>query len=120
MRRPPAVHVDPEWFADGEIGRQTATFDTYFRGGDERTLAIVADYFVSQLEEPLRSSVEMCVMQNIPYAEAAKYIGEMRGKTTDPKTVWRWAKQGVGQLGRMFEAAKWTGAIEPRIPEEES
>jgi DNA-directed RNA polymerase specialized sigma24 family protein len=116
VRTPPAVHVDPDWFNDGQIGVQTATTDHYFIRSDERTMAIVADYFVSQLEEPIRSAVEMCIMQNLSYEEAAQAISLTRGKNTDRKTVWRWARKGVEELQKMFSAAQWAGAISEKVP----
>ena len=109
--------VDPEYFASGEIGAQTADHDEYFKQGGEKTLRILIGYFVEQLEEPKRTAVQMCVMQGHSYAQAARVIGEERGRDTDPKTVWRWARKGLQDLARMLDAAKWAPAIEPKLPE---
>ena len=118
MRRPARTTLDPVVLESGEIGRQTATVDTYFTNEVEPTLGIVVHQFLEQLEEPQRSAVEMCIMKRMTYKEAAEWFTIERGRKTDPKTVWRWARQGVERLGRMFRNAKWTTAIEPRILDE--
>lgn len=117
MRRPKTAIIPPEYFASGDIGEQTADHDEYFKPGNEKTLRILVGYFVDRLNEPQKTSVQMCIMEGFSYAEAAKQISVERGRKTDPKTVWRWAHQGVQDLARMFDAAKWAPAIEPRLPE---
>jgi DNA-directed RNA polymerase specialized sigma24 family protein len=99
----------------GDIGRQTADVDTYVASGVEPTLRIVVHQFLEQLQEPQRAAVEMCIMKRMTYKEAAEWFTLERGVKTDPKTVWRWAQQGVDRLGTMFSNAKWATAIEPRI-----
>ena len=118
MRRPARTTLDPAALESGSIGAQTATEDTYFDGGVEPTLRIVVTHFLERLEEPQKTAVEMCIMKRMTYKEAAEWFTAERGRTTDPKTVWRWAQQGVQQLARMFERAKWATAIEPRILDE--
>lgn len=115
MRRPKTAIVSPEYFDSGEIGRQTANPDGYFKTINETTLKIVIDHFVQRLPDNHRAAVEMCVMQGLSYATAAEHFTVERGITTDPKTVWRWANKGIEQLTRMFENAKWAASIEPRM-----
>ena len=117
MRRPRRTTLDPAALESGDIGRQTAVEDTYFDGGVEPTLRIVMHHFLEKLQEPQKTAVEMCIMKRMTYKEAAEWFTAERGKTTDPKTVWRWAQQGVAQLATMFENAKWTHGIDPRIPD---
>lgn len=119
MSRSPEVLLDPEYLASGSIGAQTASEDEYFRTGNEPTLRIVVDYMLQQLEEPQRTAVQMCIMERISYAQAAQWFSSERGKKTDPKTVWRWAQQGVEQLARMFEKAGWAAQIVPKLDFEE-
>lgn len=119
MRRPRTVTIDPSYLTSGDIGAQTAHYDTPFESDAEPTLRIVVDYFLQKLEEPQRTAVQMCVMEGISYAQAAEWFSGERGIKTDPKTVWRWAKQGVERLGKMFERAGWAKAIEPRLLFEE-
>ncbi len=115
MRRPARTSLDPAAMESGDIGRQTADVDTYFASGVEPTLRIVVHQFLEQLQEPQRAAVEMCIMKRMTYKEAAEWFTLERGVKTDPKTVWRWAQQGVDRLGTMFSNAKWATAIEPRI-----
>lgn len=115
MRRPRRTTLDPAALESGQIGSQTATEDRYFDGGVEPTLRIVVQNFVARLDEPQRTAVEMCIMKRVTYKEAAEWFTLERGKTTDPKTVWRWAQQGLAKLAIMFDNAKWASAIEPRI-----
>lgn len=112
MRRPKPTTIDAAWFETGAIARQTASLDRYFRTGEvDETLRIIIDAFVQQLAEPQRSAVEMCLMQGMTYAEAAGVMGAQRGRRTDPKTVWRWARQGAHQLRSMLVAARWTSEM---------
>jgi DNA-directed RNA polymerase specialized sigma24 family protein len=115
MRRPARTTLDPAVLESGDIGRQTANVDEYFDGGVEPTLRIVVHHFLAQLEEPQRTAVEMCIMKRMTYKEAAEWFTLERRVKTDPKTVWRWAQQGIERLGMMFRNAKWANAIEPRI-----
>jgi DNA-directed RNA polymerase specialized sigma24 family protein len=74
---------------------------------------------LQQLEPNQRTAVQMCVMEGLSYAAAAKTIGLERGIKTDPKTVWRWARNGVQALGKMFERSGWAGMMEPKLLFEE-
>ena len=118
MRRPARTTLDPAALESGDIGRQTAVTDRYFDGDVEPTLRIVVGHFLERLPEPQKTAVEMCIMKRMTYKEAAEWFSAERGRVTDPKTVWRWAQQGVEQLAKMFERAKWATAIEPRILDE--
>jgi len=113
------VLIDPEYLASGDIGSQTAHYDTYFRTNTEPTLRIVVDYMLGQIRDPQRAAVQMCVMERISYAKAAEWFTVQRGKKTDPKTVWRWAQQGVKQLADMFGKAGWAAKLDPRLDFEE-
>ena len=117
MRRPRVAVIPPEYFDSGEIGNQTAGADRYFTSTSEPTLRIMFDHFLSKLPEPQKSAVEMCIMSGITYEQAAEYISVDRGANTDRKTVWRWAQQGVEMLGKMLNAAGWTAAISPKVPD---
>jgi DNA-directed RNA polymerase specialized sigma24 family protein len=118
VRRPRRTTLDPAALESGEIGRQTSAEDAYFNGGVEPTLRIVVHHFLERMQDPQKSAVEMCIMKNMTYKEAAGWFTLERGRRTDPKTVWRWAQQGVAQLATMFENAKWAHGIDPRIPSE--
>lgn len=115
MRRPRTAVISPDYFDSGEIGRQTAGDDEYFSSLEESTLKIVIDHFIQRLPDLHRAAVEMCIMQNVTYADAAEILSVQRGVRTDPKTVWRWAQKGVAQLAEMFDNAKWTASLEPRM-----
>jgi len=115
VNRSPEVLLDPEYLASGDIGLQTAHYDTYFRTNTEPTLRIVVDYMLSQIPDPQRTAVQMCVMERISYAKAAVWFTEHRNKRTDPKTVWRWAQQGVSKLSDMFGRAGWAAQLDPRL-----
>lgn len=78
-------------------------------------MKIVIDHFIQRLPDNHRAAVEMCIMNNITYADAAEHFTVMRGMKTDPKTVWRWAQKGVAQLTEMFANAKWAATMEPKI-----
>lgn len=112
MRRPRQTTLDPALLDGGLIGSQTASIDKYFESGEaDDVLTIVVQNFVDKLNEPRKTAVKMCIMQGISYAEAAETISVLRGIQTDPKTVWRWAQQGVQSVGRMLQAAKWTSEV---------
>lgn len=117
MRRPRQTIIDPEYLESGDIGMSTAVYDQYFTERPEPTLRIVLDQFIQHVPEPQRTAMEMCVMKRMTYKEAAEYFTVERGKKTDPKTVWRWAQQGVRIMGRMLSNTAWTGAILPTLPE---
>jgi DNA-directed RNA polymerase specialized sigma24 family protein len=119
VRRPTRTTLDPVALESGDIGRQTANTDRYFDGGVEPTLRILVSHFIERLDEPQRTAVEMCIMKRMTYKEAAEWFTLERGIKTDPKTVWRWAQQGVDRLGRMFQRARWMHAIEPKVPDHE-
>jgi len=115
MRRPARTTLDPAALDSGDIGRQTSVSDDYFAAGVEPTLRIVVSHFLDQMPDKQRAAVEMCVMKRMTYKEAAEWFTVERGIKTDAKTVWRWAQQGIEQLGTMFANARWTTSIEPRI-----
>jgi DNA-directed RNA polymerase specialized sigma24 family protein len=119
MRRPRKTTISPDAFSTGDIGAQTATTDKYFHEEKDSTIRILLDHFVSRLDEPQKSAVEMCIMAGMTYEEAAGYISIQRGIGTHKKTVWRWAKQGVNTLGEMFRQAGWATAITPKVPDYE-
>jgi DNA-directed RNA polymerase specialized sigma24 family protein len=113
--RPSTVSIDPSFLEDGAIGAQTAQTDTYFPNNVEPTLRIVVGHFMEQLPEPQKSAVEMCIMKNMSYREAAEWFSIERNFETHKKTVWRWAQSGIKMLRSMLEEASWGAAIEPRI-----
>lgn len=104
--------VPPEYFESGEIGRQTARQDNYFTSAEaEESTRMVIDNFVNQLPEWKRSAVQMCIMANLTYEEAAEEISVLRGKKTDKKTVWRWAKAGVEDMKKWLVKSPWVAAM---------
>jgi DNA-directed RNA polymerase specialized sigma24 family protein len=116
-RRPPDAVIPPDYFDSGEIGRQTASGDSYFSSDYEESTRMVLDNFVKHLPEWKRSAVQMCVMSNMTYEEAAKEISALRGKRTDKKTVWRWAKSGVQDLKTWLSKSFWVSHItQGKIP----
>jgi len=117
VRRPRQTTIRPEYLESGAIGLSTAVHDQYFSERPESTLRIVLDRFVQHVPEPQRTAMEMCVMKRVTYKEASEYFTAQRGKTTDPKTVWRWAQQGVRMMGKMLAGTPWAGAIIPTLPE---
>lgn len=117
MRRPRQTHLDHEYLESGSIGAATAVYDEYFTERPEPTLRIVFDNFIEHVPEPQRAAMEMCVMKRMTYKEAAEYFTAQRGITTDPKTVWRWAQQGVKHMAKMLGGVAWASALVPNIPE---
>ena len=117
MRRPRQTMLDPEYLESGTIGLSTAVYDEYFTERPEPTLRIVLDTFLQHVPEPQKTALEMCVMKRVTYKEAAEYFTTLRGKPTDPKTVWRWAQQGVQMMGVMLSNTPWAGAVIPTLPE---
>lgn len=112
--------MDPEYFSSGNIARQAATHDKYFKEEIEPAVRVVLDEFVSLLPEWSRTAVQMCVMSGITYEEAAKHISIMRGITTHKKTVWRWARKGVEELRAWLTVAPWVGTMtDGKIPVDE-
>lgn len=116
MKRPRTAVIPPEYLETGAIGEQTASTDEYFRSIDEATLRIIIDNFMDKIPEPQRSAVQMCIMSRMTYEQAAEILTLERGIQTDRKTVWRWAQQGKDMMGRMLEAARWTSAMSPKVP----
>lgn len=96
--------------ASGAIGSQTAVYDKEEMNYDG-TLRIVLDDFVNLLPEWQRSAVQMTVMANMTFQEAADTIAVLRGKPTDKKTVWRWAQAGVNQMREWLTGMTWLGAM---------
>jgi DNA-directed RNA polymerase specialized sigma24 family protein len=120
MVRPSTSFVDPEYFASGNIAKQTATEDTYFLKEIEPAVRTVVDEFLQLVPEWKRSAVQMCIMANMTYADAAEKISLMRGKRTHKKTVWRWAQQGLVELREFFEVAPWVSTMtDGKIPVEQ-
>lgn len=117
MRRPRQTSLDPGYFDSGSIGHVTAAHDQYFTERPESTLRIVLDQFVQRVPEPQKTALEMCVMKRCTYKEAADWFTTHRGVTTDPKTVWRWAQQGVEMMGKMLAGAAWASTFVPNLPE---
>ena len=117
MRRPRQTYLDHDYLESGPIGLSAATHDRYFTERPEPTLRIVFDRFVEHVPEPQRTAMEMCIMKRMTYKEAAEYFTVERGKKTDPKTVWRWAQQGVQIVGKMLSRTPWAGAMLPTLPE---
>jgi len=119
-KRPNNVIIPPEYFESGEIGRQTAVGDDYFSSKEsESSTRMVLDTFVNLLPEWKRSAVQMCIMSNMTYEQAAEEISVLRGKTTDKKTVWRWAKAGVDDLKLWLIKSPWVAHVTNRkIPVE--
>jgi hypothetical protein len=104
--------VPPEYFESGNIGGQTAKRDVYFSTPNaEDSTRIVMDNFVNLLPEWKRSAVQMCIMANMTYEKAAEEISMLRGKQTDKKTVWRWARAGVEDLKVWLMKSPWVGAM---------
>lgn len=111
------VFIDPALFDSGAVGLSTAKRDSYFGNLPEDVVRMVMDNFVKQLPEPKKSAVEMCVMSQITYEEAARNIAVMRGLPTDKKTVWRWAHAGLEDLKEWLIDSPWVSAItEGKIP----
>ena len=119
-KRPSNVIIPPEYFESGEIGRQTAQGDDYFSSKEnENSTRMVLDTFVNLLPEWKRSAVQMCIMSNMTYEEAAYEISGLRGKRTDKKTVWRWAKSGVEDMRKWLVKSPWVGHMtNKKIPVE--
>lgn len=117
MRRPRQTSLNPAFLDSGSIGAATASHDEYFTQRPEPTLRIVLDQFLQRVPEPQKTAVEMCVMKRVTYKDAADWFTTSRGITTDPKTVWRWAQQGVAMMGKMLANAAWAGAVLPNLPE---
>lgn len=120
MRRPPRTTIDPAALEEGEIARQTGVEDAPFDPDDPEAFARVMHHLTVRLPEPDRSCVQMCVMGRIPYREAAELLEQELGYVADPKTVWRWAQRGLGQLRDWLEGTSWIGVLlAGRIPFDE-
>ena len=105
------VSLDPNLFDSGEIGFQTADRDIYFDNDNEVTVRIVLDAFIELLPENHKSAVEMCIMSQMTYEEAAEIMTVRRGIKTDKKTVWRWAKAGGKQIRDWLIETPWVGPL---------
>lgn len=116
----PDASVPSEYFDSGDIGRQTAHSDKHFyKYHLENSTRMVLDTFVNLLPEWKRSAVQMCVMSRMTYEEAAKEISKLRGKPTDKKTVWRWARSGLEDLKKWLIKSPWVGDMtNKKIPVE--
>lgn len=111
-RRPPDAIIPPDYFDSGEIGRQTSSGDSYFTSSErEDSTRMVLDTFVKNLPEWKRSAVQMCIMSNMTYEQAAEHISSLRGKKTDKKTVWRWARAGVEDLKAWLVKSPWVSPM---------
>ena len=126
VKRKTISFVSPDAFGSGEIGRQTATHDEYFKQNPEPSVRMILSHFIEYVPEYKRSAVEMCVMSQITYEAAAETISLMRGTKTDKKTVWRWAKAGLEDIKAMLLRSPWVNAatngkipvefLDPEIP----
>jgi hypothetical protein len=105
------ISIDPSFFDSGEIGSQTGDIDEYFGNDTESTLRMVVDVFLKLLPEHQKEAVEMCVMANLTYEEAAERISLLRGITTDKKTVWRWSRAGVEKIQGWMKDSPWVGPL---------
>lgn len=126
MNRKTVSYISPDAFGSGEIGRQTAVQDEYFKKNPEPSVRMILSYFVKHVEEYKRTAVEMCVMSRITYEAAAQTISVLRGVPTDKKTVWRWAQAGLEDIKGMLIRSPWVNAatngkipvefLDPEIP----
>jgi len=117
MVRRTTVFIDPALFDSGAVGQATGETDEYFSSSSEDVVRMVMDNFIKQLPPLKKAAVEMCVMSQMTYEEAAKHLTTMRGVKTDKKTVWRWAQSGVKDLRKWLIESHWVAAItEGRIP----
>ena len=126
MVRPTTSYVSPDAFGSGEIGRQTAVEDEYFKQNPEPSVRMILSHFIEQVPEYKKSAVEMCVMSQITYEAAAETISTLRGVRTDKKTVWRWAQAGLEDIKAMLIRSPWVNAatagkipvefLDPEIP----
>ena len=111
------VFVDPALFDSGAIGQATGETDSYFDSSPEDVVRMVLDNFIKQLPPLKRAAVEMCVMSQMTYEQAAEHIAVMRGVATDKKTVWRWAQSGLEDIKSWLIDSPWVAAItEGKIP----
>ena len=111
MVKKQVISLDPNLFSSGDIGLKAADYDEHFGNNSEPTLKMVIDVFLSLLPENHRSAIEMCVMSNITYEEAAQRISIDRGIKTDKKTVWRWAQTGIEQLRKWLTDSPWVAPL---------
>lgn len=96
--------ISPELFESGGIGASTANKDYYFDNRPkEEVLKIVISTLVDSLPEWEKSSVEMTIMSKMTYEQAAQEISILRGKKTDRKTVWKWARRGMKMLEEQLQ-----------------
>lgn len=126
VKRTTVSYVSPDAFGSGEIGRQTANEDEYFKQNPEPTVRMILEHFIKHVPEYKKSAVEMCVMSQITYEAASQVISTKRGVPTDKKTVWRWARAGLEDIKGMLLRSPWVGAatngkipvefLDPMIP----
>lgn len=113
-----SASVPPEFFDSGQIGAQSAHFDQEEKEGDD-VVRIIIDDFIQFVPEWRRSALQMTVMSQLTYEEAAEKITELRGVRTDKKTVWRWAREGAEIVKDYLMASPWVGAMtDGKIPVE--
>lgn len=111
MREPARYPVSPDVFDSGLIGFRASNGADMAPEVDEDIVRIVMDTFVQKLPEWQKSAVEMTLFAGMTFQEASEYLTKLRGRPTDKKTVWRWAKQGAEQLQEWLLKSPWTGAI---------
>lgn len=105
-----SASVPPEFFDSGQIGAQSASYDTNVNETDD-VVRVIIDDFLQFVPEWRRSALQMTVMSKLTYEEAAEKITELRGVRTDKKTVWRWAQEGAEIVKDYLIASPWVGAI---------
>lgn len=101
MSRPKQTRIDPVWLEHGDIGAQTAHWDTYEWDRQGDSLTVVLDRLVERLPEHQRQALRGTVMAGMSYAEVGRLMGR------DRKTVWRWARQGAEQVGVWLADTPW-------------
>jgi hypothetical protein len=117
MVRRTTVFIDPALFESGAVGLATGIEDSYFKSSTEDVVRMVMDNFIKQLPVLKRAAVEMCIMSQMTYEQAAEKISLIRGIETDKKTVWRWAQSGLEDIKSWLIDSPWVSAItEGRIP----
>jgi hypothetical protein len=111
------VFIDPALFDSGAVGQATGEEDSYFSSSPEDVVRMVLDNFIKELPPLKRAAVEMCVMSQMTYEEAAEHLTMIRGVKTDKKTVWRWAQSGLEDVKSWLMESPWVAAItEGKIP----
>jgi len=104
--------VPPDLLESGGIGALSANDgESFTRESVDDVVRLVVEKFVDQLPEWQRSAVQMTVMSQYTYEEAAEVISGLRGVPTDKKTVWRWARKGIQSIKEWLAVSPWVGAI---------